>query len=357
MRALAIRVVSLLGLICLISWEVWKAGDMFSTLKEDQFAGGDIEKQFMKISLELEENELPAFSQAADIENAMMQRARKQNLVKHCHKRNRTEIYPAGQNQITGLNRAAFRNILVSDKNQLLYCMVPKVACSNWRRVLLVLEGYIQDPQALDSTDVHNNTFGLLRPLSDYSSDEIIFRLSTYYKFMFVRNPIERLTSAFRSKFVESRVAFFREVFGKYILERYRPDTPTDQATKGDGVTFRDFVQYVVDSPPEHPDYVNAHWERYDRLCLPCLIYYDYIGKFETMDDDADYLLRLIDAKSKVSLPRLKSNYRVPTKALSNFYFRSLSSDLQEKLVKTYKHDFEMFGYKKPTITHDKKRK
>ena len=33
MRALAIRAVSLLGLICLISWEVWKAGDMFSTLK------------------------------------------------------------------------------------------------------------------------------------------------------------------------------------------------------------------------------------------------------------------------------------------------------------------------------------
>lgn len=304
------------------------------------------------------QSDLPTFSQADDIENAMMQRARKQSLVKHCHKRNKSDMFPFGQNPKTGLNREAFKNILVSDRNQLLYCMIPKVACSNWRRVLLVLEGYADDPNSLSSGDVHNNTFGLLRPLSDYSSDEIIFRLSTYYKFVFVRNPIERLTSAFRNKFVQTQNRpIFREIFGSYILKRYRPNTPREQRRKGEGVTFREFIQYIVDSPPEDPEFVNEHWERYDRLCLPCLIYYDFIGKMETMTDDSEYLLRLIDVKTKVSLPNLKSNYRVPTKALSNFYFQSLSIDLQERLMKMYDADFEMFGYKKPKITYDKKKK
>lgn len=298
------------------------------------------------------------FTQADDIENALIQRTRKQKLVSHCHRRNRTEIYPTGQNPKTGLDPQAFRNILVSDKSQLLYCMIPKVACSNWRRVLMVLEGYADDPYKLDSVDVHNNTFGLLRPLSDYTSDEIIFRLSTYYKFMFVRNPLERFTSAYRSKFVEARgTTLFKSLIGKYILRRYRSDIPDGQAKTGEGVTFRDFAQYVVDSPEEDPGYVDRHWERFDRLCLPCLIYYDFIGKFETISEDSDYLLRLIDEKSKVSFPELKSNYRVPTKALSNFYYRSLSSDLQARLLKLYGHDYEMFGYRKPVIVrNDKKR-
>ena len=303
------------------------------------------------------QDQLPTFSQAGEIENAMIQRTRKQTLVKNCHRRNRSEIYPVGLSPKTGLNREAFRNILVSDKNQLLYCMIPKVACSNWRRVLLVLEGYTEDPTALGTADVHNNSFGLLRPLSDYSSDEIIFRLSTYYKFLFVRNPIERLTSAYRNKFVETELPYFKKIFGKYILQRYRPEKAADQVEKGEGVTFRDFVQYIVDSPPEHPDFVNSHWERYDRLCLPCLIYYDYIGKFETISDDADYLLQLIDAKSKVSFPNLRSTYRVPTKALSNFYYRSLSGDLQERLLNHYKYDFDMFGYKKPPKIQDRKKR
>lgn len=303
------------------------------------------------------QNQLPQFSQAGEIENAMIQRTRKQTLVKSCHKRNRSEIFPAGLSPKTGLNRAAFRNILVSDKNQLLYCMIPKVACSNWRRVLLVLEGYTENPEALGTADVHNNTFGLLRPLSDYSSDEIIFRLSTYYKFLFVRNPIERLTSAYRNKFVETERPFFKKIFGRYILQKYRPEKPASEVEKGEGVTFRDFVQYIVDSPPEHREFVNSHWERYDRLCLPCLIYYDYIGKFETIEDDADYLLQLIDAKSKVSFPNIKSTYRVPTKALSNFYYKSLSSDLQQRLVDKYEHDFDMFGYKKPGIMKDDERR
>ncbi len=287
----------------------------------------------------------------------MIQRTRKQALVSHCHKRNRSDIYPAGQSPKTGLNRDAFKNILVSDKNQLLYCMVPKVACTNWRRVLMVLEGYSDDPLALDSPDVHNNTFGLLRRLSDYSSDEIIFRLSTYYKFLFVRNPLERFTSAYRSKLAESQgKSFFKSTVGKYILGKYRPDVPESQAKTGEGVTFRDFAQYVVDSPLENPGFFDRHWERFDRLCLPCMIYYDFIGKFETLPEDSDYLLRLIDVKSKVSFPELKSNYRIPTKALSNFYYRSLNSDLQKKLLDLYKNDFEMFGYRMPSIIEKEKK-
>eukprot|EP00794_Sanderia_malayensis_P015301 gene15301-16878_t len=352
-RAIAIRCISLLGLITLVGWEVWKAGDMLTTIR-DQLSNTELQKQYAKVSEEMKKND-QLMSTVNDIENAMIQRTRKQALVSHCHKRNRSDIYPAGQSPKTGLNRDAFKNILVSDKNQLLYCMIPKVACTNWRRVLMVLEGYSDDPLSLNANDVHNYTYGLLRPLSDYTTDEIVFRLSTYYKFVFVRNPLERFTSAYRTKFVEARgKSLFKGTVGKYIIRKYRSGVTESEAEDGENVTFREFVNYVIDSPLEDPGFYDRHWERYDRLCLPCMIYYDFIGKFETLADDSDYLLRLIDVKSKVSFPELKSKYQVPAKALSNIYYQSLGTDLQNKLIKLYEKDFEMFGYKTPQKANDK---
>ena len=296
-------------------------------------------------------------SENADIENAMVQRTRKQHLVNYCHKRKRSDIYPMGRNATVGLSPDSFKNVIVSDKHQILYCMIPKVACSNWRRVLLVIEGYVSNPHQLSSAEVHNKSFGLFRRLSDYTPEEITFRLATYYKFLFVRNPFERLTSTFRNKFVDSYdLKLFKEIYGKYILKKYRPNATLGDKRAGDGVNFHEFVQYIVDSPSEDPSYFDRHWERYDRLCLPCLIYYDFIGKFETLLDDADYLLRVLDLNDKVSFPdKLASNYSIPTKALTNLFFQNLSPELRDKLYQVYKHDFDLFGYKKPVYKNNNK--
>ena len=38
-------------------------------------------------------------------------------------------------------------------------------------------------------------------------------------------------------------------------------------------------------------EYLNRHWAQYSTLCHPCHIDYDYIVKFETMIEDAAYVL------------------------------------------------------------------
>uniref|UniRef100_A0A7M4FKX5 Carbohydrate sulfotransferase n=1 Tax=Crocodylus porosus TaxID=8502 RepID=A0A7M4FKX5_CROPO len=93
------------------------------------------------------------------------------------------------------------RHLVVDDVHGLLYCYVPKVACTNWKRVMMVLtgQGKYQDPLEIPANEAHVSSN--LRTLSEYSISEINHRLRNYLKFIFVREPFERLVSAYRNKF------------------------------------------------------------------------------------------------------------------------------------------------------------
>uniref|UniRef100_A0A2K6TK04 Carbohydrate sulfotransferase n=1 Tax=Saimiri boliviensis boliviensis TaxID=39432 RepID=A0A2K6TK04_SAIBB len=91
------------------------------------------------------------------------------------------------------------RHVLVDDTHGLLYCYVPKVACTNWKRVLLALSGKARgDPRAIPAHEAHAP--GRLPSLADFSPAEINRRLRAYLTFLFVREPFERLASAYRNK-------------------------------------------------------------------------------------------------------------------------------------------------------------
>ncbi|XP_007614362.1 carbohydrate sulfotransferase 13 isoform X1 [Cricetulus griseus] len=57
------------------------------------------------------------------------------------------------------------RHVLVDDAHRLLYCYVPKVACTNWKRVLLALRGR-GDPGSIPAHEAHAP--GLLPSLADF---------------------------------------------------------------------------------------------------------------------------------------------------------------------------------------------
>uniref|UniRef100_G3U992 Carbohydrate sulfotransferase n=1 Tax=Loxodonta africana TaxID=9785 RepID=G3U992_LOXAF len=98
------------------------------------------------------------------------------------------------------------RHVLVDDAHGLLYCYVPKVACTNWKRVLLALRGYAHgDPSAIPAHEAHAP--GRLPSLADFSPAEVNRRLRAYLAFLFVREPFERLASAYRNKFTRTRSA------------------------------------------------------------------------------------------------------------------------------------------------------
>lgn len=236
--------------------------------------------------------------------------------------------------------------IYVEDRFQLLYCEVPKVGCSNWKRVLMVLGGRARSTQDIPHDAAHYSN--QLRRLDSYDRAGIAERLRSYTKVLFVREPFERLVSAFRDKF-ESPNSYYHPVFGRAIISRYRVNATGSALKTGAGVTFREFVLYLLDV--QKPVGMDIHWERVGQLCSPCLIQYNFIGKFESLQEDADFLLRSIGAPDNLTFPDFKDRNPLAERTSSRItleYFSQLNSTERQKVFEFYLRDYLMFSYPKP---------
>ncbi|XP_054842008.1 carbohydrate sulfotransferase 9 [Eublepharis macularius] len=233
--------------------------------------------------------------------------------------------------------------IYVEDKHKLLYCEVPKAGCSNWKRVLIVLNGLAKTAYNITHDAVHYGKH--LKKLDSYDLKGIHMRLKTYTKVIFVRDPMERLVSAFRDKF-EHPNSYYHPVFGKAIIKKYRLNADGKALTTGSGVQFKEFIQYLLDS--HRPIGMDIHWEQISKLCHPCIINYDFIGKFETLEEDANYFLRLIGAPEGLTFPNFKDRHSTDERTNSEVvrqYLAEISATERQLIYDFYSLDYLMFNY------------
>ncbi|XP_068598689.1 carbohydrate sulfotransferase 11 [Brachionichthys hirsutus] len=240
------------------------------------------------------------------------------------------------------------KHIIVDDQHGLLYCYVPKVACTNWKRVLMVLTGVagsLRHPLEIPANEAH--VPGKLHNLSEYSASQINQRLRSYLKFVFVREPFERLVSAYRNKFTRSYNTAFHKRYGTKIVRRHRLDPQPDALERGNDVSFEEFVYYLVDPATQREEPFNEHWEQVHSLCHPCLIHYNVVGKYETLEQDSSYVLQLAGVDDQVSFPTSSKSTRT-TGDMAAQFFHNISPFYQKKLYNLYRMDFLLFNYSKP---------
>lgn len=240
------------------------------------------------------------------------------------------------------------RFILVSSRYKALFCYVPKVACSNWKSVFLVLQGYFNTTE-INRPLVHR--MSLRGTLRRYSKSRVVHMLQTYKKVAFVREPMERIVSAYQNKFAQDYEGRkYHQKFGKSIIMKYRKNF-TGEVTDEHYTKFNEFVQYLIDLPPNEDR--NEHWERQHKLCSPCMINYDFIGKYDTLKSDAARALELMGASDVVTFPekRKKPQGSLDTTALMKTFFSMISEEEFVQLRDAYNEDYEIFGFHKPTYS------
>lgn len=103
----------------------------------------------------------------------------------------------------------------------LLHNILFQVACTNWKRVLMITSGKWNgsDPLEIPADQAHASR---IERLSNYTVPEIQDKLINYDKLIVVRHPLERLLSAYRNKLEarhEKSSKYFQERFGRKIIK------------------------------------------------------------------------------------------------------------------------------------------
>ncbi|KAG8006249.1 Carbohydrate sulfotransferase 12 [Nibea albiflora] len=205
------------------------------------------------------------------------QELRKQSLREMCGDK---EAFSEGKHGLDDLSNKELENLIVDDNHGIIYCYIPKVACTNWKRVFFVLkkgEPY-PDPMSIEGEMVHMPT--VLPRLNSFPRTEMKAKLKYYTKFLFVRDPFIRLISAYRDK-----------ILG------------------------------------------------YDK--------YDFVGHQETLQEDAEHILKTLKLDNDIKFPPPYENMTSTTSVLD--WFRTVPLEDRRKLYKLYEGDFKLFGYQKPS--------
>ena len=181
-------------------------------------------------------------------------------------------------------------------------------------------------------------TYFGLQYLHKYSEEQIQSQFKDYYKFMFVRNPYDRLLSAFRNKIENpsSKNATVYKRTVRLVKEKFRSSTHRDNDT----VTFEEFLEFVTFSL-FHGIKTNLHFAPYKNLLNACSLKFDFIGRVETFSEDAPVIINLLFDK-EIQLPQ--ENKSKGNKSTMEYY-STVSDGVIEKIHELYKEDFTMYSY------------
>jgi hypothetical protein len=196
-----------------------------------------------------------------------------------------------------------------SNGKRFVYVQVPKVACTSIKQALL--PAFEVEWQEGDRT-VHNS----LRKSKARVSKRTLSRprLREAYRFSFVRNPFDRLVSAYFSKVRSSEKNLLRQP-GVYT-----------------GMPFGEFAEAVCASSDEESDWhVRPQWTFFDGVRM------DFVGRMEQMRKDWARVAGVIGVPP--DLPH--SNKSGTREGYRAFY----DDELAGRVAERYRTDLEMFGY------------
>lgn len=109
--------------------------------------------------------------------------------------------------------------------------------------------------------------------------------------------------------------------------------------------TFPEFIDYLIDLHRAGKEF-DMHWTPINGFCTPCQVHFDIIMKFETLEEDQNYLIHGRKLERWIR-PQWKnpSKGRSKTKSLVREYYSQLSTQQIYQLHEIYRYDFSLFNY------------
>lgn len=231
------------------------------------------------------------------------------------------------------------RSFHISLRNRLVYLPIGKVANSSIKAFLFQAEAAslsIPMPKKFMPTQrtVHNPYYGPLLKAYQLPARVIETALTSdkYFRFVFVRNPYDRLLSCFLD-----RVSAPGSGSNRRALQLANKE-------EGDRISFDDFVIGIRNAAIKDMD---PHWRpQYYEAGFDCLTY-SFVGKFESLESDLKHVIARIYGHEAVQALKLSENYS-PATTLAKSRLKEFYTDRALAVVnEIYDRDFKEFNYKK----------
>lgn len=286
---------------------------------------------------------------------------RKVRVQEVCSKYGLGPHAPAGKKPAVKLPPTPNYDVFYIDRHEeLVWCPIYKAASTSWLYNFLKLGG-VEEMYIENTKEQVSHMARRIWPPLDYQDAEQAFK--TCLKFMIVRHPFERLVSAYRDKLENTNIGkehgvdHFYKKYGRKIVAKHRPrgqglparrysqdmDDPNIPPPKGIEPTFEEFVKYLIVTDLVY--YADDHWMPYYLHCTPCLLDYDVIAKFETLERDQNYIVKKKHLEDKIKPTWKHLTKGVKTSDTVRKYFATITKKDLMDLYDKYKLDFELFDY------------
>ena len=201
---------------------------------------------------------------------------------------------------------------IIIEKYKLVFFTIPKVGCTAFKQLFRRMMGYPnwRDHQYYNEPFLpHNPYTNGLRYLSDYSFEQANEMMTSddWTRAIFVRNPDERVLSAFLDKAVYSQGYYLRmrccDKFGpgsdEYDallqcatgVKQYTKPAPGQEESTTPILTFEQFLSKIL------PKCSDPHWEpQAIRMAPKYWQKMNFIGRFENLHNDTKRLLTKLGA-------------------------------------------------------------
>ena len=188
---------------------------------------------------------------------------------------------------------ARWGNPLVVKEYKLVFFTIPKVACTEWKLLFRRMLGLPEWDPNVPLQQLHDPLKNSLTYLSNYTIEEAQEMLTSdeWTRSVFVREPKERVLSAFLNKFIEEEQFFIQKCCqDKFFNTKEEKQQCRDKKHEGD---FIYFLNRTLDCP-------NPHWtpqtDAIDSKWWPSM---NFVGYMDQVAPDAERLLRRIKSSKK----------------------------------------------------------
>ena len=209
----------------------------------------------------------------------------------------------------------------VNHNYRFVYCSIPKNACTLFKT--FTLENSNDKAFRKESDNIHTYIARKNREIK--LKDLSILNDKSYFKFVILRNPFDRLLSAYLDKFVNRRHPEQLAEFAKKVIKKIYNSRGLE-VDYYRGITFSQLVYYLCNT---EDIFLDQHLK--PQYLFLGSIKFEYYGQFERLNEVITYIENRFNVKIDQKVSNHRTLYSNPVELKNNLNYHDLyASDLRE---------------------------